>query len=843
MASCLLAPRQPIYEGTATHRFPAGVGRYKFSCELVLGSGREGVGPTRLRTGQLDIKVLAPDERELTDRTAKALRERTRPFSLKVVRMADKASPLRSLWLTTYDPKVTFPKHWQTVRIDREQADAIIQHLASVGYLWRTIAEPYDEVRSAPPSYFLSVSLGTESEPAGLSDLGAMPLGSGPTMMAKLRGLRKVLRGDAAGAMDQLLATAERVSEAVETEIAPAVTTRPAAPSAPALRFGPVLERLVSSSVSKDESFLDLDTGLYGMHLPGRDVVDSLAESDGRVRTGLDMVAIAVDASRWNSSPQEVLREVGKGKRQARVRLGGKVSRRTFFFETREGSAGVLQITPTAVGGHVMVRYRLIQTDGPAKAKAIPDAPAANTKAPAFDPVIERRITANIRWATSYLDIDTGTYVDPPVNDVGLRMEIVRQTGIDLYISGLESSARSRTASDMVLGQLWEGAWDASAKWTPSQARVNIVRNLEGRRPSPGRVITEPGAFAFRTREGSIGVMQLTMAPQGPGLMVRYRLLAEPGHLKVGNPTWGKAVNGLRVSIEPAHGQRRFGKGGPILITWTIKNFSDKPRTILWHPLHYSPALFGVRRDGGAFELRADLRRHVIGREPAPPQPLVLAPGESKRETFDLRYFGLDKPGKYELTGLYAPKAKEASITPEYLTAPTFAGAVLDRIASTAIKIILTGGKDAASQPAKPASEEAGLADAQPLDVRQTIRVLLAAGGARDADTIRRLTHPKSGISEQVDDLAAVPGGRKLKLPEVYADLAEGQAIAVSEPIRHDRWRGVLVFYLSRTDGTWRVFDIDFEDPPGAKRKVDAFENKYPPAEKVLKGPRGPDTE
>ena len=49
------------------------------------------------------------------------------------------------------------------------------------------------------------------------------------------------------------------------------------------------------------------------------------------------------------------------------------------------------------------------------------------------------------------------------------------------------------------------------------------------------------------------------------------------------------------------------------------------------------------------------------------------------------------------------------------------------------------------------------------------------------------------------------------------------------------------MFYLSRTDGTWRVFDIDFEDPPAAKRKVDAFEKKYPAAEKVIKGLGGSD--
>ena len=124
-----------------------------------------------------------------------------------------------------------------------------------------------------------------------------------------------------------------------------------------------MIERSVSFfDFMKDAAYLDLDTGEYGRNQGGRDLIAAAGESDTRVRVGLDMVAIAVDATRWNASPKEVLTEVAQAEPQRHVRLGGPESRRTYFFKTREGGVGVLRIVPTGdEHGNVMVRYRMLQ--------------------------------------------------------------------------------------------------------------------------------------------------------------------------------------------------------------------------------------------------------------------------------------------------------------------------------------------------------------------------------------------------------------------------------------------------------------------------------------------------
>ena len=130
----------------------------------------------------------------------------------------------------------------------------------------------------------------------------------------------------------------------------------------PDVTFEAEVVRTVSFNFFEDEAHLDLDTGRYGKEHRGKDITAAMGESDMRVRSALDMVAIPVDASQYDCTPKEVLDAVGRAKSQRQVRLGGPETRRTFFFKTREGGAGVLQITPKAdQPGLVNVRYKLVQ--------------------------------------------------------------------------------------------------------------------------------------------------------------------------------------------------------------------------------------------------------------------------------------------------------------------------------------------------------------------------------------------------------------------------------------------------------------------------------------------------
>ncbi len=162
-----------------------------------------------LHTGWADLEVLLGDREYLSKRVATELRRAADRFNLKIVRTAEEGSPLRSLWLTVLEPNNRYPEFWSTVQISRQEAEAIIGHLERTDYLWRTVAEPYDRKAFSIPSYFLSLSLGDESDPKQLFGLGPLPLGWDLEMDRKLKELREMFVGESRKAMDELLTQLE----------------------------------------------------------------------------------------------------------------------------------------------------------------------------------------------------------------------------------------------------------------------------------------------------------------------------------------------------------------------------------------------------------------------------------------------------------------------------------------------------------------------------------------------------------------------------------------------------------------------------------------------------------
>ncbi|MFC1601188.1 M56 family metallopeptidase [Candidatus Sumerlaeota bacterium] len=155
-------------------------------------------------------------------------------------------------------------------------------------------------------------------------------------------------------------------------------------------------------------------------------------------------------------------------------------------------------------------------------------------------------------------------------------------------------------------------------------------------------------------------------------------------------PVWGEVVDGLRASISAE--KKTFALDEPIPVRFTIENAGQEDRAIVWHELHYSPVLFEIGKKGEKRQIREDSRRGRIGSVPAPPERIVLRPGESKEATFDLRRFlrqGNKAVGSYQVTGLYAPKLNRF-IPAEYLKKLEAEGAVFDRIDSNMIEFELT---------------------------------------------------------------------------------------------------------------------------------------------------------
>jgi len=149
----------------------------------------------------------------------------------------------------------------------------------------------------------------------------------------------------------------------------------------------------------------------------------------------------------------------------------------------------------------------------------------------------------------------------------------------------------------------------------------------------------------------------------------------------------GKPMLDLRVTIAPQ--KPEYAPGEPVLVKWKIENTGKEARTILWHPLHYSPVVFSFMTAGGTEYDRADRRRHIVDELPAPPEPLVLQPGESHEANIDLRHFLPDGTSTWVIAGYYWPRAKEAAIPAEFLGDPKFAGAMLERIGSGVTRIVV----------------------------------------------------------------------------------------------------------------------------------------------------------
>jgi len=147
---------------------------------------------------------------------------------------------------------------------------------------------------------------------------------------------------------------------------------------------------------------------------------------------------------------------------------------------------------------------------------------------------------------------------------------------------------------------------------------------------------------------------------------------------------WGEPVDGLRVALDIE--KKTMIVGEPFPVRWAIRNVGKVDRAIVWHPLHYSPVLFEIGKRGGKTFLRQDIRRSIIKRLPAPPQRIVLRPGQTKEAAFDLSRFlsGKPEPGVYRVTGVYFISEL---IPKEYLARFEFKDVVRRRIDSETIEV------------------------------------------------------------------------------------------------------------------------------------------------------------
>jgi serine/threonine protein kinase len=202
----------------------------------------------------------------------------------------------------------------------------------------------------------------------------------------------------------------------------------------------------------------------------------------------------------------------------------------TLAFHTARGARGLLQITSfTEQPDSARLRFKLLQSSGGGVAGATP-----KIVAPEFGPVIERVVKDDGAGSNFFIDLDTGKLLSPPA-DLKLPgadprnqeafLAWVRESGIDAMgetslsvkgLVGMELIARP------VPGPLWEKltpqALPADAAFS-SQRTAATATHLSAK----GEL---PETFLFKTREGGVGLLQITGFTENPhGVKIRYKLV------------------------------------------------------------------------------------------------------------------------------------------------------------------------------------------------------------------------------------------------------------------------------------------------------------------------------
>jgi len=165
-----------------------------------------------------------------TPERAKQLKANLAGFSLELQYYGDQDKPFYAVLLQAAELEKEYPPFTEAARVTEEEASRIVDHLATEGYLALALGTAAAGL-PAPlgPCYTLTV----RARPAG--GQGPPPefredLGWGPVMLGRLDGLRKVLDGQAAKAMDALLGRLSGYRKAWSGPSAPKAGAAPAPP-------------------------------------------------------------------------------------------------------------------------------------------------------------------------------------------------------------------------------------------------------------------------------------------------------------------------------------------------------------------------------------------------------------------------------------------------------------------------------------------------------------------------------------------------------------------------------------------------------------------------------------
>ena len=328
--------------------------------------------------------------------------------------------------------------------------------------------------------------------------------------------------------------------------------------AAKAGEFGPVIERTVADDdpTGGGTFLIDLDTGT--LSAPAKDAfeggmkaaftrmaeqgIDAIGKGVDDGVIGMDMISRRIGGPVANQFPEipepmagrflDELAEVGRPGTpiwiDAKAGVGPAA---TYLFQTREGSAGVLQIAGWDDGDKsVRIRYRIRTKSTPKGLKA----PAAEMPedAPAEAPApIKGKLGPAAEEVLPFVDTAGAR---SPVFDVELR-KLVRADPAKperIWNSGQASilMAKSRQTGQMKVEHMGvvrvaDDLWDKPAELQRQ------LRWLAPARPSPSVILPYSGempvVYLFKTRHGTLGVLQIVELAEPDGMRFRYRILED----------------------------------------------------------------------------------------------------------------------------------------------------------------------------------------------------------------------------------------------------------------------------------------------------------------------------
>ena len=340
-------------------------------------------------------------------------------------------------------------------------------------------------------------------------------------------------------AVNELVARCRKLGEIDNIEVSYDLTGVPVA-------FGEVREvELEDFDVNRRDALFDFDSGTV-LNLPAGEkgfTVDSIKLADwaekagadvvarrvggGVELIGLDMTLLQAETNAWHTiDPRRLIQSPSLLRRGEQVGLKpgqslagmSPIFTHGILFRTREAGLGIAQLVSRADAPNaVRVRYKMLQVK-PAPVRA------AGTS---FGPVIERVMRNNTESDTCLIDLDRNkVFADSSPDDAGL--EWGRQKGIDaIAMTQKPEGIRGLIGLEIRMVPVPPDYWDSI---TPAA----LAKQLSSVPPLREAIMrgenTLPTTFLFITREGGMGILQITGFTDDPrAVRFRYKMVEAKG--------------------------------------------------------------------------------------------------------------------------------------------------------------------------------------------------------------------------------------------------------------------------------------------------------------------------